>query len=134
MIIPITAISQCKYFAKQHCKPLLQPYLHDGNYNAATMHAGESAELYKTLYAGQQYKLAISGEESLPKVQFKVLNMNGTVLYDNSEHNYKKTWKLKTNASQQIIIKVSIPNSTKSNSSDQQKQKGCVAIMFGIKR
>ena len=38
---------QCRTFAKSECRPALNPYVHDGIYNATELSEGESAELYK---------------------------------------------------------------------------------------
>ena len=60
-LIPIYSNAQCKSFAKKVCKLELAPYIHDGNFNAAILTEGEDAELYKTFYAGQNYRIYICG-------------------------------------------------------------------------
>ena len=61
----LTGVAQCKNFAKKICKQELAPYIHDGNFNAAILTEGEDAELFKTFYAGQEYRISICCEESL---------------------------------------------------------------------
>ncbi|NMC37805.1 MAG: hypothetical protein GYA41_05730 [Bacteroidales bacterium] len=122
--------AQCKAFAKQTCIPALESFTHDGNYHAATLVAGEEAELYKTFYSGMEYRLAVCGDENLPPVEFRVLDANRNVLYSNKESNYSKTWDFKLEASQQLKIVVRV---TSAGSQAVTPPSGCVAIMFGFK-
>ncbi|MDY0255015.1 MAG: hypothetical protein RBR30_11485 [Tenuifilaceae bacterium] len=122
--------AQCKNFAKRVCRLELAPYIHDGNYNAAILTEGEDAELFKTFYAGQEYRLAVCGSEPLSKVEFQVMDVERTVLYTNAQNSYKLTWDFKVESTQQLIILVKVHDST--GSSDNVNS-GCVAIMFGLK-
>jgi hypothetical protein len=124
--------AQCKSFAKKVCKSELIPYIHDGNFNAAMLTEGEEADFYKTFYADQQYRLVICGTEALPPIEFKVIDANRNVLYNNKDHNLSKTWDFKLESSQQlrIVIKVSTNGQKKS---EAEIQNGCVAIMIGFK-
>lgn len=124
------AYAQCKTFAKNVCKPILDPFIHDGNYNAAILTEGEEAELYKTFYSGQTYRISICGSEALPKVQFKVIDSDNNVLYDNKDKGFSPVWDFKTEASQQLKIHIKIPASGKNQ---EEINSGCVAIMFGFK-
>lgn len=122
--------AQCKNYAKRVCRLELAPYIHDGNYNAAILTEGEDAELFKTFYAGQEYRIAVCGSEPLSKVEFQVLDVERTILYTNANHNFKLTWDFKIESTQQLIILVKvhdIPGESEIVSS------GCVAIMFGLK-
>ncbi len=123
------ANAQCKGFAKKICKEELGAYTHDGNYHAAILLEGEEAELYKTFYSDQDYRLAICGSESLPSIEFTVMDANKKVLYSNAENDYSTTWDFKLESSQQlkIIIKVSTFEQLADNPAS-----GCVAIMFGF--
>lgn len=129
-LIPLTGISQCKSFAKKVCKLELTPYTHDGNYNAAILTEGEDAELYKTFYAGQNYRIYICGSESLPNIEFQVLDVNRNVLYDNRKNNYSTIWDFNLESSQQLIISLRVGYS---DGEADELISGCVAIMFGIK-
>lgn len=128
--IPFQGNSQCKSFAKKVCKLELAPYIHDGNYNAAILTEGEDAELYKTFYAGQNYRIYICGSDALPDIEFQVLDVNRNVLYDNRKNDYSRVWDFKLQASQQLIISLRVKNS---EGETDELVSGCVAIMFGIK-
>lgn len=122
--------AQCKGFAKNVCKLELVPYTHDGNYHAAVLTEGEEAELYKTFYSDQEYRMAVCGSDNLPEIEFEVLDASQNVLYSNKNHNYSKTWDFKLDASQQLKISVKVPSR---GDKSKEPASGCVAIMFGFK-
>ncbi|MBI9053391.1 MAG: hypothetical protein JEY96_06205 [Bacteroidales bacterium] len=129
-LIPFQGNAQCKSFAKKVCKLELTPYIHDGNFNAAILTEGEDAELYKTFYAGQNYRIYICGSDALPEIEFQVLDVNRNVLYDNRKSDYSRIWDFKLESSQQLIISLRVKNSEEET---DELVSGCVAIMFGIK-
>lgn len=125
-----SGVAQCKNFAKKICKQELAPYIHDGNFNAAILTEGEDAELFKTFYAGQEYRISICCEETLRKVEFKIFDVDKKLLYTNANNNYATSWDFKVEATQQLIIVVKIPSDEKNTDIPVS---GCVAIMFGLK-
>ena len=129
-LIPFYGKAQCKSFAKKVCKLELTPYIHDGNFNAAILTEGEDAELYKTFYSGQNYRIYICGSAALPDIEFQVLDVNRNVLYDNRKSNYSRIWDFKLESSQQLIISLRVRNNEEEA---DELISGCVAIMFGIK-
>jgi hypothetical protein len=120
---------QCKTFAKDICKAELKPYIHDGNYNAAILFEGESAELYKTFNAGMDYRIVVCSSEIFPKVQFIVKDLNNNVLFDNKTKNYVNKWDFKLEGTQQLEIDIIVPGPQNQN---EELSSGCVAILFGI--
>ena len=122
--------AQCKAFAKRDCLPELDNYTHDGNYHAAVLVEGEEAELYKTFYSDMEYRVAIVGENSLPAIEFRVIDINKNVLYSNKDNNYASTWDFKLEASQQLKLVIKVLSN---NQSGNTPESGCVAIMFGFK-
>jgi hypothetical protein len=129
-ITSVNVSAQCKGFAKKICKLELLPYIHDGNYHAAILTEGEEAELYKTFYSGQSYRLAICGSDALPDIEFKVIDAYKNVLYDNTLHNNERVWDFQVEASQQLKIMVRVPVR---EPQAEYPASGCVAIMFGFK-
>jgi len=130
LLLPgINASAQCKGFAKKLCKLELTGYTHDGNYHAAILTEGEEAELYKTFYSGQKYRLAICGSESLPPIEFQVVDAYKNVLYDSRDQKDRETWDFTLESSQQlkIIVKVTV-----AEKKSEFPNSGCVAIMFGF--
>jgi hypothetical protein len=129
-LIPFYGNAQCKSFAKKVCKLELTPYIHDGNFNAAVLTEGEDAELYKTFYAGQNYRIYICGSDALPDIEFQVLDVNRNVLYDNRKNDFSRLWDFNLQSSQQLIISLRVKNSEEET---DELLSGCVAIMFGIR-
>ncbi len=121
--------AQCKGFAKKLCKVELTGYIHDGNYDAAILTEGEEAELYKTFFSGQNYRIAVCSAETLPQVEFQIVDSYRNVLFDNTQAGMTSTWDFSPQASQQLKIVVKVPVST---TTTDYPDSGCVAIMFGI--
>ena len=124
------ASAQCKGFAKKICKLELIPFIHDGNYHAAILTEGEEAELYKTFYSGQDYRIAICGSTALPDVEFQIIDAYKNILYDNRQHKLARTWDFRLESSQQLKIAVRVPVG---KGESEYPTSGCVAIMFGFK-
>jgi len=127
------ACAQCKSFVKNGCAPQLTPYIHDGNYQAVMMSEGEEAEVYKTIFAGQQYRLLVCVDQSLPNVEFVVTDIRRTVLFDNRKNDHAKFWDFKADASQQIKITIRIPKPKKQTGIEPKLNAGCVGLLFGLK-
>lgn len=139
-ILPVAALlifalnsdmwAQCKAFAKSSCLPALKEYTHDGNYHATVLVEGEEAELYKTFYSGMDYRIAVCSEESLPAVDFKVLDVDGNVLFSSRESDNAKVWDFNLQSSQQLKIVLKARTFEKQSVTPAS---GCVSIMFGFK-
>ncbi len=128
--ITLDGNAQCKGFAKNSCKKELGSYTHDGNYHAAVLVEGEEAELYKTFYSDQEYRVAICGADNLPVIEFKVLDSNKNVLFSNKDRDFSKTWDFKLESSQQLKLVVKVSTF---NQAGEVPASGCVSIMFGFK-
>ena len=129
VLIPANVNAQCKQFAKKSCKTGLSPYQHDGNYHAALLIEGEEAELYKTFYSDTDYRIGVCGANNLSDIEFKIVDSNGKVLYDNKFQDYEWKWDFNLESSQQlkIVVKVPVPDGQV-----EEPKEGCVAIMFGF--
>ncbi len=126
---PQSAKAQCKTFAKTTCKSELLPYVHDGIYNATVLSEGETVELYKTFYSGQEYRIVVCGDESLPPVEFQILDGDRNVLFDNKDNDYSQIWDFKLGASQMLVVSIQVQ--TSEEMSDEIKS-GCVAVLVGF--
>ena len=128
--LPTSANAQCKQFAKKICKVGLTPYQHDGNYHAALLIEGEEAELYKTFYSDTDYRIGVCGAGNLSDIEFKIVDSNGKVLYNNRYEDYEWKWDFRLESSQQLKIVVKVPVA---DENIVEPAEGCVAIMFGFK-
>ena len=124
--------AQCKAFIKSDCLPQLQPYLHDGSYHAVMMSEGEEAEVYKTIFAGQQYRLYICADNVLPGVEFVVSDIHRNILFDNRKNGNIAMWNFKSDASQQIKVTIRIPKAKSQGKDEQEVAFGCVGVLFGL--
>lgn len=129
-VLPTVVNAQCKGFAKKICKMELNPYIHDGNYHAAILTEGEEAELYKTFYSDQNYRIAICGSDALPDIEFEIVDASRNVLYSNKDSDYKNIWDFTLESSQQLKIAIKVLSVA---DNPAEAQSGCVAIMFGFK-
>ena len=125
------ALAQCNGFTKKKCIPLLAPFIHNGQLNSASLMPGENAELLMSFYSGQEYRLLIAGQEVLGNIQFKVMDSDHKVLYDNKEHDNLKYWDFSVKATQQLIVEVIVPEQKVYNN---LVQSGCVAVLVGFKK
>ncbi|MDR1667393.1 MAG: hypothetical protein LBS03_06870 [Bacteroidales bacterium] len=130
-ILSFDAAAQCKVFVKGTCIPVLTPYIHDGSYQAAIMSQGEEAEVYKTLFAGQQYRLYVCVEQIIPEVEFIVSDIHRNILFDSRKNGNIRQWDFRSDASQQIKVTVRIPEPK--GSKPGSRVEGCVGVFFGLK-
>lgn len=126
---PQSAKAQCKTFAKTTCKSELLPYVHDGIYNATVLSEGETVELYKTFYSGQDYRIVVCGDDALPPVEFQILDGDRNVLFDNKNNNLSQSWDFKLSSSQMLVVSIQVQ--TSEEMSDEIKS-GCVAVLVGF--
>ncbi len=127
--LPFLSHSQCKSFTKQVCMPKLNPYIYNGQLNSAILNEGDIAELVLTFYGGQDYRIAVCSEESIGKVQFKLLDTDRNTIFDNSEQEFAIFWDFRCNSTQQIIVEVLVPES---EAIEDAVKSGCVSILVGF--
>jgi hypothetical protein len=128
-MLPLALNAQCKGFAKKLCKVELDPYIHDGNYHAAILTIGEEAELYKTFYSDTDYRISVCGSDALPDIEFRVIDSDRNVIYNNKQQDFLRTWDFRLETSQQLKIFVKVPTA---DGMPEEVVSGCVAIMFGF--
>jgi hypothetical protein len=126
------ANAQCLNFAKNIGKPKLENFVHDGNYNATILGAGETAELYKTFFKGQKYRIAISKIDNLPDIHFRLIDEDNNILFDNKDHNYTDVWDFSIETTQMLMIQLKVMDNY--NDSEMNTTKGCVSVLFGIEK
>ena len=130
-ILATNIYAQCIGFARSIAKPKLAPFIHDGNYNATFIEEGESAELYKTFFKGQEYRLVFDAVENLPKnIRIRILNEQRHIIFDNADHNYAYIWDFESQTTETLTIHIKIPES---NTESDTLVGGCMSILFGVK-
>ncbi|WP_075590074.1 hypothetical protein [Labilibacter marinus] len=126
-----TGFAQCASFAKNVGKIKLGEFVHDGNYNATVLGAGDTAELYKTFFANQKYRVAISKIENLPNIHFRLVDKENNILFDNQEHDFTDVWDFTVESTQMLILKLKVLDDYDMETEITQ---GCVAVLFGIEK
>ncbi len=121
-VISTSAVAQCKSVVKDGIKKLT-PYTHNGQINNVTVKEGKSAEIHLSFYKGLYYKLQICSEESLGKVNFRVLDENKKEVYNSNTDSKADFWNFYSNSSQDLIVEV-IPS--------EKNKKGCIAVLVGM--
>lgn len=121
-VINGSAIAQCKSIIKDGIKKL-SPYTHNGQVNNTTIKAGKPAEIHLSFYKGLYYKLQICSEESLGKINFRVLDENKKEVYNNTTDNAADFWSFYSNSSQELVIELT---------PTEKNEKGCVAVLVGM--
>ncbi|WP_282126791.1 hypothetical protein [Marinifilum flexuosum] len=121
--------SQCKEFAKKDCKPLLENYIHDGNYNGIVLNVDEDVELHKAFFKGQKYRVVVCREDFLPPIHFKILNSDYEVLFDNKDDGYSNKYDFELKDSQTLIISMKFVTENKEY---DKSMNGCVVVLFGL--
>ncbi len=123
------ANAQCKTFTKDQCKPLLSPYIYNGQLNSAILNEGDFAELMLTFYSNQEYRIVVCAADELGDVNFRLLDMDGNEIFTNKDHDMINFWDFATNSTQQLVVEVSVPESTPE---DKLRNSGCVSILVGF--
>ncbi len=124
------ANAQCLSFAKNVCKPKLENFVHDGNYNATMLGSGETAELFKTFFKDQKYRIVIGKVDNLPPIHFRLVDEDNNILFDNKEHNYIDVWDFSVETTQMLVLKLKVLD----NYDEDNSTKGCISVLFGIEK
>jgi len=129
VLIPIGINGQCRGFTKKTGRPLIEPYIHNGQMNSAVLFPGDSADIMLTFYSEQQYRLVICAEEQLGDVSYTVSDIERNLIFD-SKNSDSKVFDFIVESSQQLVISVEVPKSENTHDINFQ---GCVAVLVGFK-
>ncbi|MDE5417149.1 hypothetical protein L3049_03935 [Labilibaculum sp. DW002] len=121
--------TQCRDFAKEICKPKLQNYAHDGNYNGAFLNEEEEVEIHKAFFVGQKYRIVVGKEENLPTIHFQVKDTDNNLLFDNQESAYVDFYDFTLETSKTLVISIRF---VKDEDPEKNLENGCISILFGI--
>lgn len=122
--------SQCRDFAKTHCKPKLENYVHDGNYNGVVLNHEEEVELHKAFFSGIKYRVVVGAEEDMPIIHFKIIDSDQNLIFDNRESNYVDYFDFELDEAKTLIISLDF---VRDEDLGPKLESGCVSILFGMK-
>lgn len=121
--------AQCDALGNE-CAPNIDPYICT-EYNNVVISEGQVAEFVTTFYAGEKYKIVTCGRDGLGNVNFKLLNTDRTVLFDNTTKNNAPIWEFEFNSTNNYIIQAELSTNTQKGSTSSDR-KGCIVILIGF--
>lgn len=129
-MLSTAAFGQCKSFTKNTCRPMLEDYIPNENFNSTMLVPGDEAELKLTFYGGQEYRLLVCSHPVLGELNFTVLDKKKNELYARTEADQNNYFDFRLENTQQFRVRVNVP--VKENPNDLIHE-GCVSIMVGYK-
>lgn len=130
VLITSAGFAQCKSFTKNTCRPILEDFIPNENFNSTMLVPGDEAELKLTFYGGQEYRLVVCGHPVLGDVHFTVLDNKKNELYARRDGDQNNYFDFKLESTQQFRVLVNVPSK---DSPNELIHEGCVSIMIGYK-
>jgi hypothetical protein len=121
--------SQCKSFTKKNCLPSLNPFISNGQINAAKLAPGESAELQISFSKGLKYRLLLCSSDFLGEVEMVIYDQNKNKLFNDKVKENTSFWDFKAETSQVLTVQIKAPENTSQN---ELMGLGCVTMMSGF--
>jgi hypothetical protein len=119
--------SQCNGFAKKSISKL-KPYLNTQQVFSTVLLNGDKTQLNQTFYYGDEYRLLISADEKLGKIQLNIKDANGNVVFTTKAYG-TIMWDFNVESTQDLTLEVVTPEAK----ANQEDKGGCVAIVVGFK-
>lgn len=130
LLLATAGFAQCKSFTKNTCRPLLEDFIPNENFNSTLLVPGDEAELKLTFYGGQEYRLVVCGHPLLGDVQFTVLDNKKNELFARRDGEQKNFFDFRLESTQQFRVLVNVPLQDNPN---ELIHEGCVSIMVGYR-
>jgi hypothetical protein len=127
------AYPQCKNFVKKKCLPSLTPYVTNCQISTANLSPGDHAEIPVSFFENTSYRIIVCGQEILGKINYKLLDANKNVVFDNSQYDFANSWDFSSTSNQSLTLVLDVP-SDKSDNHSQMMHTGCVSIIIGFKK
>src|ERR1043165_4414482 len=119
--------AQCNGFAKKSLGRL-KPYLNTQQVFSTVLLNGDKTQLSQTFYYGDEYRLLITADEKLGKIQLNIKDANGAVVFTTKGYG-TIMWDFNVESTQDLTLEVLTPAAA----ADKEEQGGCVAIVVGFK-
>jgi hypothetical protein len=121
------SFAQCNGFAKKSISKL-KPYLNTQQVFSTVLLNGDKTQLNQTFYYGDEYRLLISADEKLGKIQLNIKDANGAVVFTTKAYG-TIMWDFNVESTQDLTLEVITPEAK----ADQEDKGGCVSIVVGFK-
>jgi hypothetical protein len=129
LLTSVNSFSQCKGFVKKQI-PKLSPFIHNGQINSSVLLSGDHAELTLTFYSGQNYRILVTGQETLGNVYFVMRDASKTQIFSSKDQK-SDFWDFTVESTQQLTIEVMVPDV---DAPSGLVPSGCVSILVGFKQ
>ncbi|CAN5378287.1 hypothetical protein BH10BAC1_BH10BAC1_05740 [soil metagenome] len=125
LAINATSYAQCNGFAKKSISKL-KPYLNTQQVFSTVLLSGDKTQLSSTFYFGDEYRLLISADDKLGKIQLNVKDANGNVVYTTKAYG-AIMWDFNVESTQDLTLEVITP------AAQGEDKSGCVSVVIGFK-
>lgn len=119
---------QCNGFAKKSV-PKLKPYLNTQQVFSTVLLNGDKTQLSSTFYYGDEYRLLISAQDQLGKIQLNIKDAAGNVIFTTKAYG-TIMWDFNVESTQDLTLEVVTPPAPANETVDKS---GCVSIVIGFK-
>ncbi len=120
--------AQCNGFAKKSISKL-KPYLNTQQVFSTVLLNGDKTQLSSTFYYGDEYRLLISADDKLGKIQLNVKDAQGNIVYATKAYG-TIMWDFNVESTQDLTLEVITPEAVAGETVDKS---GCVSIVIGFK-
>ncbi|MEQ8625137.1 MAG: hypothetical protein RJQ00_10605 [Vicingaceae bacterium] len=130
LLISAGVSAQCKGFTKRNCLPGLDPYLSNGQLNAAKMTSGQNAEVQLTFNKGLSYRLLICADPYFENTTYQLKGMDSTVLATDTISDTYAVQDIQVDQTQPLNLEIQLPEIENTTGIIRD---GCVTILIGFK-
>lgn len=128
LVCSSAGFAQCNGFAKKSLSKL-KPYLNTQQVFGTVLLNGDKTQVSSTFYFGDEYRLVISADDKLGKIQLNVKDAEGNVVYSTKAYG-SIMWDFNVESTQDLTLEVVTPPAAEGITEDKS---GCVAIIVGFK-
>ncbi|MBA3971962.1 MAG: hypothetical protein H0X46_07420 [Bacteroidetes bacterium] len=128
LIYNTASFGQCNGFAKKSVSKL-KPYLNTQQVFSTVLLNGDKTQLSSTFYYGDEYRLLISAQDQLGKIQLNIKDVNGNVVFTTKAYG-TIMWDFNVESTQDLTLEVITPPAPATQTEDKS---GCVSIIIGFK-
>ncbi len=128
LVYNTASYGQCNGFAKKSLAKL-KPYLNTQQVFSTVLLNGDKTQLSSTFYYGDEYRLLITADDKLGKIQLNIKDSQGNVVFTTKAYG-TIMWDFNVESTQDLTLEVVTPEAPAGQTEDKS---GCVAIVIGFK-
>lgn len=128
LVFNTASFAQCNGFGKKSISKL-KPYLNTQQVFNTVLLNGDKTQVSSTFYYGDEYRLLISAQDQLGKIQLNVKDIQGNIVYTTKAYG-TIMWDFNVESTQDLTLEVITPPASEKETVDKS---GCVSIVIGFK-